>query len=188
MTTMTSDSSKTRMLPRPQWRMVNMLDRDACVLRPVNFYEPDLAALLDAQLVELTFGGEPFKVRRRGDGFDLAGREWPRDVRIRLTGRGRRWLRENPYQRAVIAMRGLRARPGRAVLLVTAASAAGIGRADHEVYVELVEHGLVRAFWSTGRELEQPADLVAFDPTVTKVSLSRAGMYVVADDVDRERE
>lgn len=170
-------------LPRPQWRMLNMLDRSPWSPSPVSFYEPDLAALVDAGHVELVLGDQPFVVRRRADGFDLGGKEWPPDVRILLTGRGKRWMRENLYQQAVISMRGLRARPGRPVLLVTALSAAGIGRQDREVYVHLLEQRLIQAHWATGRELRQPSDLAAFDPSLLQVALTRAGMYVVADDV-----
>lgn len=178
--------SRERMLPTGQWRTLNILSRTGGTfgggtVKPGSLYETDLAALVDAEMVELMLDGQRYQARRRGDGFDLGGREWPPNVRLALTGRGMRWLRENIYQQALVALRSLRARPGRPVPLPTAMYDAGLKTRD--VYLHLAQRGLINAARTTGQELRRDTDLLTLDLYQVTVALTRKGMNVAAADL-----
>jgi hypothetical protein len=178
-----------QMLPTGQWRVLNILYNAGRGVSPVGFYEPDLAVLVDAEMIELTLGGQVVsrgqvvRLRRRGGGFDLQslGGEWPEDMRMMLTGHGRSWLRSNVYQRVLMALRGLRARPGRAVALSTAMREAQVGRHNRAVFTHLADCGLICGFWTHTEEQVEPATLAQrLDPALLMVALTRQGQSIVA--------
>jgi hypothetical protein len=175
---MTTATQAKAMLPRSQWRVLNILNNARQGVQPAALDEPALAEVFDAELVSFIHNGLRYRPRRRGDGFDLGAREWPTEARVLLTGRGMAHLRDNRYQHILVALHGLGARR-RPVTLLAAMREAHIGSGDRDLYGHLADRGLVTVATAVdGRDI-RPDQITSLPVAYLQVALTSAGMNVL---------